>query len=226
MKDEASGFRGKDVFEAATFEPVSKGKDGGKAYPRLKSVARVKFPTRYGLFDLYGFENGSSTEVHTVLVKGNVRGARDCPVRVHSECHTGDVFGSLRCDCREQLEASIRYVSKQEYGAVLYMRQEGRGIGLSNKLKAYSLQDSGFDTVEANELLGLPAEARTYDIAAEIIRYLGIESVVLLTNNPDKIEKLTDEGIVISRRRPLVIDANEHNRRYLETKKLRMRHLL
>ena len=156
----------------------------------------------------------------------NVDGARDCPVRVHSECHTGDVFGSLRCDCREQLEASLRYISEQEYGAVLYMRQEGRGIGLSNKLKAYSLQDSGFDTVEANELLGLPAEARRYDIAAEIIRYLGIESLILLTNNPDKIEQLTEEGISISGRYPVIIDANEHNRKYLETKKLRMRHFL
>lgn len=226
MKDEASDLRGNAFFEKDSFEPVSRHTHGGKALTRIKSVAKVKFPTQYGLFDLYGFENGSAAEVHTALVKGNVRGSRDCPVRVHSECHTGDVFGSLRCDCREQLEASIRYISEQEYGAVLYMRQEGRGIGLSNKLKAYSLQDSGFDTVEANELLGLPAEARRYDIAAEIIRYLGIESIVLLTNNPDKIEKLNEEGIVISGRHPVVIDANEYNRRYLETKRIRMRHIL
>jgi GTP cyclohydrolase II len=216
MKDEALGVQGKDV--SAKYE--------GKTTFRIKSVAKVKFPTKYGIFDLYGFEDGSSPEVNTVLVKGNVRGVRDCPVRVHSECHTGDVFGSLRCDCREQLEASLRYVSEQECGAVLYMRQEGRGIGLSNKLKAYSLQDSGFDTVEANELLGLPAEARQYDFAAAIIRYLGMESIILLTNNPDKIEKLTEAGIVISGRYPVVIDSNEHNRAYLTTKKLRMRHLL
>jgi GTP cyclohydrolase II len=224
MKDETLGFGGDGVFSEGSFEPVAR--STSKQLSRIKSVAKVKFPTKYGLFELYGFENGSTPEVHTALVKGNVRGSRDCPVRVHSECHTGDVFGSLRCDCREQLEASIEYISGQEYGAVLYMRQEGRGIGLSNKLKAYSLQDSGFDTVEANELLGLPAEARTYDIAAEIIRYLGMESIVLLTNNPDKIEKLSGEGIEITGRHPLVIDANEHNRRYLETKKLRMRHLL
>ncbi len=150
----------------------------------------------------------------------------ECPVRVHSECHTGDVWGSLRCDCGEQLDAALRYISEQDFGAVIYLKQEGRGIGLHNKLLAYALQDRGLDTVEANEQLGLPAEARNYADAAEIIRRLKIHSVVLLTNNPDKLSKLSREGIRISRREPLIIQPNPHSRRYLNTKKLKMNHLI
>ncbi len=187
-------------------------------------IAKVNFPTKYGLFELYGYNEEGTDKVHTVMVKGEVEGAADCPVRVHSECHTGDVLGSLRCDCGEQLDASLKYIAGQGRGVLIYLKQEGRGIGLLNKLKAYSLQDEGLDTVEANEFLGFPAEARDYSNGAAIIRALGIKSVVLLTNNPDKMKKLRDKGIKISRREPVVIEPNKHNRFYMETKKLRMGH--
>src|SRR6056297_730757 len=188
-------------------------------------IAKVNFPTKYGLFELYGYNEEGTDKVHTVMVKGEVEGAADCPVRVHSECHTGDVLGSLRCDCGDQLEASLKYIALQGQGALIYLKQEGRGIGLLSKLKAYSLQDEGLDTVEANEFLGFPAEARDYTAGAAIIRALGIKSVVLLTNNPDKVEKLTQAGIKIARREPVVIEPNQHNSFYMETKKLRMGHL-
>jgi GTP cyclohydrolase II len=147
-------------------------------------------------------------------------------VRIHSECHTGDVWGSLRCDCRQQLEASLHYVQEQECGVVIYLRQEGRGIGLLNKLRAYDLQDQGLDTVEANQQLGLPTDARTYEAAAAIIRLLGIRSVALMTNNPDKISGLSEAEIPISRRIPLVIRSNTYNQDYLQTKRERLGHLL
>jgi len=191
----------------------------------LDLVAKVQFPTRFGMFDLYGFNDPKEKELHTVLVKGDVKGALACPVRIHSECHTGDVLGSLRCDCREQLESAMHYISQQQRGVIVYLRQEGRGIGLLNKLKAYSLQDGGLDTVEANEFLGFPAEARDYKAAAEIVRRLQIESIVLLTNNPDKMKKLKELGVDIVRRRSIVTPANEYNRYYLATKKDRMGHL-
>ncbi|HKK65769.1 MAG TPA: GTP cyclohydrolase II [Clostridia bacterium] len=191
----------------------------------VELVAKVNFPTKFGLFELYGFSEGGSEKVHTVMVKGEVAGSTECPVRVHSECHTGDVLGSLRCDCGDQLEASLKYIALQGQGALIYLKQEGRGIGLLSKLKAYSLQDEGLDTVEANEFLGFPAEARDYTAGAAIIRALGIKSVVLLTNNPDKVEKLTQAGIKIARREPVVIEPNQHNSFYMETKKLRMGHL-
>lgn len=188
-------------------------------------VAKVNFPTKYGQFELYGFNEAGTEKVHTVMVKGEIVGMAECPVRVHSECHTGDVLGSMRCDCGEQLEASLKYIAGQGNGALIYLKQEGRGIGLLNKLKAYSLQDEGLDTVEANEFLGFPAEARDYAAGAAIIRALGIKSVVLLTNNPDKVKKLREQGIEIARREPVIIEANQHNEYYLETKRLRMGHL-
>lgn len=192
----------------------------------IQLISRVTMPTRYGLFELYGFNETGSDTLHTVLVKGDVEGTSGCVIRIHSECHTGDVLGSLRCDCGEQLTASLEFISKQEYGVLIYLKQEGRGIGLMNKLKAYSLQDEGLDTVQANEALGFPAENRDYYAGAEIIRQLGIKSVVLLTNNPDKIEKLTREGIKIDRREPLIVPPNEHNRYYMDTKKNKMRHII
>lgn len=187
-------------------------------------VAKVDFPTKYGQFELYGFHETKTDKIHTVMVKGDLNGSADCPVRVHSECHTGDVLGSMRCDCGEQLDASLKYIAVQGWGALIYLKQEGRGIGLLNKLKAYSLQDEGLDTVEANEFLGFPAEARDYSAGAAIIHALGIKSVVLLTNNPDKVKKLSDMGIKISRREPVIIEPNKYNRFYMETKKLRMGH--
>ena len=191
----------------------------------VKLVAKVNFPTKYGQFELYGYNEKGTRNVHTVMVMGDIEGSSECPVRVHSECHTGDVLGSLRCDCGEQLEASLHYIAQQGKGVLIYLKQEGRGIGLLNKLRAYSLQDEGLDTVDANEFLGFPAEARDYKAGAAIIRELGIRSVVLLTNNPDKVEKLSKEGISIARREPVVIQPNRHNRFYLETKKLRMGHI-
>ncbi len=191
----------------------------------VELVAKVKFPTKYGQFELYGFNETGTEKVHTVMVRGELDGMNGCPVRVHSECHTGDVLGSLRCDCGEQLETSLKYIAHEGHGALIYLKQEGRGIGLLNKLKAYSLQDEGLDTVEANEFLGLPAEARDYSVGAAIIRALGIKSVVLLTNNPDKVKKLKEQGIQIDRREPVVIEPNQYNRFYLETKKKRMGHI-
>jgi len=189
-------------------------------------VASATLPTRRGQFRIYGFYDDRDEKEHTAIVRGDIDGREDVPVRVHSECHTGDVWGSLRCDCREQLEAAIDYVAGQEYGAVIYLKQEGRGIGLLNKIKAYHLQDLGLDTVEANHYLGYPAEARDYAVAARILGLLGVQSIALLSNNPDKIAKLEGEGIVITRRIPIVIPSNEHNWEYLDTKKQRMGHLI
>jgi GTP cyclohydrolase II len=194
--------------------------------PEIELVTHVSLPTRFGLFTMYGFLDKPDGKEHTAMVHGTVEGREGCPVRIHSECHTGDVWGSLRCDCREQLEESLRYVKTQEAGVVIYLRQEGRGIGLLNKLKAYALQDQGVDTVDANNRLGLPTDARDYRPAAEILRLLGIPSVSLITNNPDKIQGLEQEGIPVRRRIPIVIPSNVHNRRYLRTKKERLGHLL
>ncbi len=191
----------------------------------VELVVSVDFPTRYGAFMLYGFLERSTGLEHTAVVKGEVRAAEHCPVRVHSECHTGDVWGSLRCDCREQLEFALRYLGAAERGAIVYMRQEGRGIGLLNKLKAYRLQDLGLDTVEANQALGYPAEARDYRVAARILDMLGIASVELMSNNPDKIKKLSGDGVRVTGRIPVVAAPTEHNRFYLATKKAKMGHL-
>ncbi len=192
----------------------------------IELVSKAKLPTRFGIFTIYGFLDHRDGKEHTAMVRGEVRGAEACPVRVHSECHTGDIWFSLRCDCREQLDASLNYINSQERGVIIYLRQEGRGIGLLNKLKAYDLQDRGLDTVEANNHLGLPADARSYEAAAEIIRLLGIESVALITNNPEKIKGLRMNRITVIDRIPVVIRSNLHNERYLRTKKERMGHLI
>lgn len=191
----------------------------------VRLIASAKLPTRRGEFTMYGFFDARDRLEHTAIVKGDVAGQSDVPVRVHSECHTGDVWGSLRCDCRDQLEAAVDYVAASERGAVIYMKQEGRGIGLLNKIKAYQLQDLGLDTIEANHYLGFPAEARDYKIAAAILSLLEISSVALLSNNPDKIEKLEAEGITITRRLPIVISPNRFNQTYLDTKRTKMGHL-
>ncbi|TVR89555.1 MAG: GTP cyclohydrolase II [Spirochaetaceae bacterium] len=196
----------------------------GTALDGVEFVTDVDFPTRLGHFRLYGFYDHQTDEEHTALVLGDVRGAQNLPVRVHSECHTGDVWGSLRCDCREQLELAVSYVAERKAGVVVYMRQEGRGIGLMNKLRAYKLQELGFDTVEANEQLGFPAEARDYRVTACILRLLGVKSLELMSNNPDKIEKLKAYGVEISGRIPIVAEPNPHNQAYMDTKRLRMRH--
>lgn len=202
------------------------GGNGASHETQVYLVASADLPTRFGEFRIYGFYDERDQQEHTALVRGNVSGRSDVPVRVHSQCHTGDVWGSLRCDCRDQLEAAIEYIADTEYGAVVYMKQEGRGIGLLNKIKAYKLQELGLNTIEANHYLGYPAEARDYAVAARIIDLLGIESIALLSNNPDKIEKLTAEGVTITRRIPIVVPSNEHNERYLSVKRLEMGHLL
>jgi GTP cyclohydrolase II len=194
--------------------------------PCVVEVARAELPTRFGRFVIVGFYDGRDHKEHTAIVKGDVRGAEDCPLRIHSECHTGDVLGSLRCDCRDQLEAALRYVGSQPRGVVLYLKQEGRGIGLLNKLKAYQLQDLGLNTIEANLYLGFPEDARDYAVAARMIGLLGIRSVLLLTNNPAKIDGLEEHDVRVSGRVPLIMRPNPHNADYLHVKKDLMGHLL
>lgn len=191
----------------------------------LVLVARANLPTRHGEFEIVGFYEPATGKEHTAIVKGDVAGQTDVPVRVHSQCHTGDVLGSLRCDCQAQLEASLDYIGQQERGVVVYLIQEGRGIGLLNKIKAYQLQDLGLDTVEANLYLGFQPDSRQYAAAAEMIRLLGVQSVALMTNNPEKITGLEEKGVTVSRRLPIVVGGNPHNRSYLETKKNDMGHL-
>ena len=191
----------------------------------VQLVVKADFPTRFGSFTIAGFHDNREGKEHTAIIQGDVGGKEDCPVRVHSQCHTGDVWGSLRCDCRQQLEAAVSYIADQAFGTVIYLKQEGRGIGLLNKLRAYQLQDMGLDTVEANQFLGLPIDARDYKVAAKIIGLLGIKSVALLTNNPEKIDGLRQEGIEVARRLPIVIASNRFNAEYLKTKKNRMGHL-
>ena len=214
-----------DTTDEAILEPNVKNLVNRKV-GKVELVSKAKLPTRFGIFTIYGFLDHRDGKEHTAMVHGDVQGAEACPVRIHSECHTGDIWFSLRCDCREQLDASLRYVKSQERGVIIYLRQEGRGIGLLNKLKAYELQDRGFDTVDANNRLGFPTDARSYKPAAEIIRLLGIESVALITNNPDKISGLEKEQISVTERIPVIIPSNLHNKRYLRTKKERLGHLL
>ncbi len=186
----------------------------------------VDLPTRFGKFRLAAFSTDDHAQEHLAIIHGEMDGAEDCPVRVHSECLTGEVFGSQRCDCREQLDAALCHIAAQPCGAVIYLRQEGRGIGLINKLHAYRLQDEGMDTIEANHHLGFPADARDYRIAARILELLRVRSVALMTNNLRKIDGLRAEGIAVTDRIPVVASGNPFNQDYLETKRTRMGHLL
>ena len=188
--------------------------------------AKAHLPTRFGDFDIYAFESTMDGKEHAVIARGDLQGAYDVPVRVHSECFTGDVVGSLRCDCRDQLEAALAYIGRQKVGAVIYLRQEGRGIGLVNKIRAYALQEQGLDTVEANQALGFPDDLRRYDVAAEMLRQLGVGSIRLITNNPRKLTGLAEHGVEISGRIPHVMRANAHNQFYLRTKRDKSGHLL
>lgn len=198
----------------------------GKDRVCVRVVAMAELPTRYGDFHIIAFENNRDGKDHVAIVKGDVIGANHVPVRLHSECLTGDALGSLRCDCRDQLEASLRMIGGMERGMVLYLRQEGRGIGLVNKIRAYSLQDQGLDTVEANHALGFRDDERDYAVAAHMLMSLKIESVRLITNNPKKIQQLTDYGIEVSDRIPHIMEPNEYNRFYLETKAAKSGHLI
>src|SRR5213593_1791154 len=189
---------------------------------RIEAVAQL--PTRFGRFHLVALWNNRDRKEHVAMVHGAVMGSDDIPTRLHSECLTGDVMGSLRCDCRDQLEVAMKKIGDMERGLVLYMRQEGRGIGLINKIRAYALQDRGLDTVEANLALGFRDDERDYEIAAHMLASLNVESIRLMTNNPRKIQELEKLGIKVSGRIPHVIPANEWNRFYLETKARRSGH--
>jgi GTP cyclohydrolase II len=195
-------------------------------------LARATIPTRHGEFEMHVFRTAREVaadrqalpQEHVALVLGDVRSREDVLVRVHSECMTSEVFGSLKCDCKEQLDAAMAAVARARAGAVLYLRQEGRGIGLANKIRAYALQSDGHDTVDANRLLGLPDDPRRYDMAHDMLEYLGIESVRLLTNNPAKVAALRKLGVRVVGRASIVVAPNAHSAPYLEAKRLRMDH--
>jgi GTP cyclohydrolase II len=198
---------------------------------RLTHLAVSPLPTRFGEFDLHVYRwldeaaDPSLSNDHLALVRGDLQ-AENVAVRVHSECLTSEVFGSLKCDCKGQLERAQAEIARRGSGVILYLRQEGRGIGLANKIRAYALQAQGADTIEANELLHLPVDAREYDVAAHILRHLGVRSVELMTNNPDKVNALSRLGIVVKKRIPTLVAANPFSAPYLEVKKKKLQHEL
>jgi GTP cyclohydrolase II len=196
--------------------------------PTLVRFAESSLPTIHGPLRVIVYQEtaaGQEPKEHLAILKGTVTGAERLPLRVHSECFTGEVLGSLKCDCREQLELALSTIAREPQGAVIYLRQEGRGIGLGNKIRAYALQEGGADTIEANHLLGFETDLRRYDLAAHIIRDLGIKSVGLLTNNPDKLSGLQSAGIAVERL-PIVVPANRHSRDYLAVKRDKLGHLI
>lgn len=189
-------------------------------------ITQAKLPTKHGLFDIHIFENDEKQE-HVLLSVGlpNQNPEKIPLIRIHSECLTGDAFSSLKCDCGEQLNTTMYMIQQYGCGAILYLRQEGRGIGLTNKIRAYALQDQGHDTLEANLLLGLPADARTYEMCLPMLQHVGIHKVKVLTNNPNKIRYLHDLGIEVVERVPLLVGVNPYNKDYLQTKRDKMGHI-
>ena len=194
--------------------------------PPIRCVATAKLPTEYGEFDIHVYESGKDDETHVALVRGSIGAGENVITRVHSSCVTGDIFHSARCDCGQQLHEALRRIAGEGRGIVLYLNQEGRGIGLANKIRAYALQDEGFDTVEANEKLGFPADQRDYTVGVQILRDLGVKSMRLLSNNPKKLSGVTGEGLSVSERLPIEIPASDSSRRYLKTKKDKLGHQL
>ncbi len=191
----------------------------------LKRVAKTVLPTKYGKFKLWAYQEKKGP-AHLALIVGNVAGKERVPVRIHSECVTGDAFGSLRCDCGPQLQKSMRMLQRKGTGILLHLDQEGRGIGLANKMRAYALQDKGYDTVQANVKLGFKEDKRVYSAAACMLHDLGVKSVLLMTNNPNKIQGLIDNGIKVAGRIELTTPPNKVNKFYLDTKRRKMGHML
>lgn len=197
-----------------------------QAPPHVAHFATANLPTKFGNFQIIAFTNTVDDKEHIAIIKGEVEGVRDVLCRIHSECLTGDVFGSLKCDCGPQLDLALEQIEKAGCGIILYMRQEGRGIGLTNKVKAYSLQDEGLDTVEANLHLGFDDDLRDYSIASKMLKILNPASIVLLTNNPRKLDALRQANIPISKRLPIKILPNSFNAHYLNTKRDKSGHIL
>ena len=191
----------------------------------LTLYAETTLPTEFGLFRTLVFREAESEKEHLAIIAGDIKNQKDVLMRIHSECFTGEVLHSLKCDCREQLHTALKQIAEKGCGLLIYLRQEGRGIGLGNKIRAYALQEQGHDTVDANRLLGFEDDLRTYGAAEEILRYFNINSVQILTNNPLKIKGIEDIGIKVTRRVPLLCHPNSHNLHYIQTKQERMGHL-
>ena len=232
MKDDGTMARTPDLMEFAKKHNLKIGTIADLVQYRkehevlVECVAKAKMPTRYGEFTIYGYINKLNGEHHVALVKGDITDGKPVLCRVHSECLTGDAFGSLKCDCGQQLASAMTQINEEGRGVLLYMRQEGRGIGLVNKLKAYALQDEGMDTLDANIALGFPGDMREYYIGAQILKDLGAKTLRLLTNNPDKVYQLSDFGMQISERVPIKMETTPYDGFYLKTKKIRMGHML